>query len=245
MEGYIKLHRQLQTNKMWMAEPFTRGQAWVDMLLLANHSDGHIRKRGVRVEVKRGQLGWSERKMAERWKWSRGKVRRFLKELEKDENIVPQKNNVTSLITITNYHEFQKHSTTSSTTNGPQTDHKQYQNNNGKKEKNEKKKDISGSVVSKNGIPYEKIISYLNEKANTGYRHTTQATQKKIKARWNEGFRYDDFVKAIDSRISRWMGNPDMDEFLRPDTIFNTKFESYVNAPIVKPKDDILQWSRK
>ena len=87
-KGYIKLYRQLQANKLWLSEPFTRGQAWVDMLLLANHADGYIRKRGVRVDIKRGQLGWSERKMAERWKWSRGKVRRFLNELKTPSRLI-------------------------------------------------------------------------------------------------------------------------------------------------------------
>ncbi len=78
--GYIKLHRRLQENKLWLLDPFTRGQAWVDMLLLANYKEGWIRKRGILVTVNRGQLGWSEVALAKRWKWSRGKVRRFFRE---------------------------------------------------------------------------------------------------------------------------------------------------------------------
>jgi len=105
--GYIKLWRRLQSNEMWLSEPFTRGQAWVDMLLLANHKDGYMRKRGVRFEVKRGQIGWSEVKLADRWKWSRGKVRRFLNELKKTEQIEQQNSNVSSLISIINYNEYQ------------------------------------------------------------------------------------------------------------------------------------------
>jgi hypothetical protein len=89
--GWIKLYRKLQQNDLWTFEPFTRGQAWVDLLLLANHKDGFIRVRGIRVEVKRGQVGWSEIKLAERWKWSRGKVRRFLFELECDGQIIKSK----------------------------------------------------------------------------------------------------------------------------------------------------------
>ena len=65
----------------WLAEPFTRGQAWVDLLLLANHKEGFIRRRGVLVAVERGQVGYSEEALAARWKWSKGKVRRFLSEL--------------------------------------------------------------------------------------------------------------------------------------------------------------------
>jgi len=147
LKGYISIWRKLLDSEMWLSEPFTRGQAWVDMLMLANHKDGFIRVRGVRVAVKRGQIGWSQRSLANRWKWSRGKVLRFLSELasENEQKIVPQNNNVTSLITIVNYDMYQSGSTTNSTTDGPQTGHKQYHNNNGNNGNNvnkEKKKEL-------------------------------------------------------------------------------------------------------
>jgi hypothetical protein len=72
--GYIKLFRKMQDNKLWLSEPFTRSQAWIDLILLANHRPGVIRVRGNRVDVKRGQVGWSQVALAKRWKWSRGKV---------------------------------------------------------------------------------------------------------------------------------------------------------------------------
>jgi len=156
-KGFVKLSRNLLNNRMWLAEPFTRGQAWVDMFSLANHRDGYIRKRGVKVVVKRGQLGWSERALAERWKWSRGKVRRFLNELKKDENIVPQKSNVTTLITITNYDEYQGYGPQTV----PQTDHKQYQNKNDKKDKKKERRD-----KKENFKPpmVEEVVSYFTSK---------------------------------------------------------------------------------
>ncbi len=64
MDGWLKLWRKLGDSELWLAEPFTRGQAWVDLLMLANHTDGYLRKRGIRVEVRRGQVGWSEGKLA-------------------------------------------------------------------------------------------------------------------------------------------------------------------------------------
>lgn len=136
--GWVKLHRQIQQSSMWMERPFDRARAWVDLLLLANFTDGTIRKRGIKVAVKRGQVGLSERELADRWGWSRGKVRRFLWELEMVQQIEPQngpqKNNVTSLITITNYDQYQKNEPQNgpgnSTTNGPQTDHRMPQHPN-------------------------------------------------------------------------------------------------------------------
>jgi uncharacterized phage protein (TIGR02220 family) len=79
-----------------------------------------------------------------------------------------------------------------------------------------------------NNIPYADIISYLNEKAGTKYRHTTDKNKELIKARWNDGFRLDDFKTVIDKKTAEWL-NTDNAVYLRPITIFGTKFESYLN----------------
>lgn len=73
------------------------------------------------------------------------------------------------------------------------------------------------------------IISYLNEKAGTKYKHTTKSTQTKIHARMAEGFTIDDFKTVIDKQCNKWKGT-NMAEYLRPETLFGTKFEGYLNA---------------
>lgn len=75
---------------------------------------------------------------------------------------------------------------------------------------------------------YSSIISYLNEKAHTKYRHSSSKTKTLIKARLNEGFTEDDFKKVIDNKTAEWL-NTDMEKYLRPETLFGTKFESYLN----------------
>lgn len=77
-------------------------------------------------------------------------------------------------------------------------------------------------------VPYQKIITYLNQKIGTHYKATSQTTQRHIKARWNEGYRLDDFYKVIDIKYDEWF-KTDMAKFLRPQTLFGTKFESYLN----------------
>lgn len=135
--GFVKLYRSLQDHYLWTSEPFTRGQAWVDLLMLANHKDGQIRVRGNRIAVRRGQVGWSVKRLAERWKWSRGKTQRFLDELENEQQIEQQKNNVTSLISVRNYEQYQRQTDS-------RTDSKQaadgHQTDTNKKGKNDKKK---------------------------------------------------------------------------------------------------------
>ena len=110
MSGWIKLHRKIIDNPLYFSEPFNRSMAWIDMILLANHSDNYFFKRGIRVEVKTGQIGYDIESLAKRWQWSRGKVERFMQMLENDKQIVRQKTNVTTLISIVNYMEYQQDS---------------------------------------------------------------------------------------------------------------------------------------
>jgi hypothetical protein len=134
--GWIKIYRKTQEKSLWLSEKFTRGQAWIDLILLANHKDGFIRVRNNKIPVKRGCVGWSVLSLSKRWKWSRGKTQRFLDELEMEQQIVQQKNNISSVILLVNYEEYQgKQNNKQSnrrTTDGQQTD-------TNKNEKNEKK----------------------------------------------------------------------------------------------------------
>ena len=94
-------------NELWKDKPFTRGQAWIDLLLLANHDESGFWVRGVHVAVKRGQLGYSQVSLSKRWGWSRTKINNFLKMLENEQQIKQQKSNVTTLISIVNYNQYQ------------------------------------------------------------------------------------------------------------------------------------------
>ena len=106
-KGYIKLHRQLQDCPMWYEDRFSKGQAWVDLLLLANHSDKKILFNGDFIVVKRGQYLTSMVKLAEKWKWDRKTVNKFLKLLEKDKMITLSVDKHKTLITIDNYCIYQ------------------------------------------------------------------------------------------------------------------------------------------
>lgn len=79
-------------------------------------------------------------------------------------------------------------------------------------------------------VPYAEIIDHLNDKAGKRYRPTTDATRRHISARWNEGHTLEDFRTVVDKKVAEWMGT-DMEQYLRPQTLFGTNFESYLNAP--------------
>ena len=79
-------------------------------------------------------------------------------------------------------------------------------------------------------IPYAEIVAYLNERTGSSFRPTTKATQSHIRARWREGFKLEDFFTVIDNMVEKWGNDPKMSQYLRPETLFGPKFESYLNA---------------
>ena len=76
---------------------------------------------------------------------------------------------------------------------------------------------------------YKTITSHLNEKAGTSYKHSSKKTQSLIRARMSDGFKLDDFKTVIDKKCADWIGDPKMEKYLRPETLFGTKFEGYLN----------------
>lgn len=116
-KGYIKLYRNILYNSLWTLEPFSKAQAWIDLILLTNHSEGEISLRnGEVVKVERGECGYSMITLADRWCWSRGKVKRFFDYL-KSKKMIQQKNTPNAtIIKLLNYEKFQD-STTNDTTN--------------------------------------------------------------------------------------------------------------------------------
>lgn len=130
MIGWITLHRKIEENELWLAEPFTKGQAWVDLILIANHKDTILWKRGIRIVIKRGEVGWSEVALAKRWKWSRDKVRNFLKYLKTIQQIKRESNHTLSRIIIVNYNKYQLNQTTDQTTDQTVNNNVNNDNNN-------------------------------------------------------------------------------------------------------------------
>ena len=80
------------------------------------------------------------------------------------------------------------------------------------------------------------IINYLNTKCNTRYKHTTEDSKKHIRARLRDGYTKDDFFTVIDKKSAEWIGT-EQEKYLRPATLFGTKFESYLNQKVTAKKE--------
>jgi hypothetical protein len=105
--NWFAINRQLTESDFWLSEPFTKAQAWIDLIALARYKSGHAYKRSIEIPLERGQLCWSVVNLADRWSWSRDKVKRFLSALEAKQQISQHKTNVTTVITVVNYEHYQ------------------------------------------------------------------------------------------------------------------------------------------
>lgn len=92
--------------------------------------------------------------------------------------------------------------------------------------------EIHSPAKAEPNIPYKEICEYLNTRTDSNYRHTTRKTRDLIKARFNEGFTLEDFKVVIDKKCIDWLKDKEFKKYLRPETLFGTKFESYLNQPL-------------
>lgn len=76
------------------------------------------------------------------------------------------------------------------------------------------------------------IVDYLNEKTDSHYKATTPKTKQLVQARLKEGFSVDDFKTVIDKKTATWLNDNKMNKYLRPLTLFGTKFEDYLNEKV-------------
>lgn len=127
-----------------------------------------------------------------------------------------------SVITVNNYYKYQMGNTQNSEqVIIPEGAKKGYE-------------EIRDNFLCADSLDYAAIIDYLNLKAGTEYRSTSKYIRKYIDARFAEGYTIDDFKRVIDIKCAEWSREPypgekDMRPFLRPSTLFGTKFESYLN----------------
>lgn len=85
-------------------------------------------------------------------------------------------------------------------------------------------------------IPYKEIIDYLNLKTGKNYRANIQKNKALIKARWSEGYQLDDFKQVIENMVKNWHGT-EYGKYLRPETLFGTKFDGYLNQGNVAKRE--------
>lgn len=170
LNGWLKLHRILLANPIFNSEPFTKGQAWVTLLMLTNSKEGLMPiKNGEMIKIMRGECGLSELALADIFKWSRGKVKRFLNLLESEKMIHQKNRSNRTIIEVINYENYQNgtvNDTVNDTVNGTVND-----TVNGHNIRNKEYKNIRNNMYD------EKFLEFYNlyprkvekQKAHTAY----------------------------------------------------------------------------
>lgn len=219
-EGWIKLHRQIRSHVFFKQKRiFSRFEAWVDMLLEANHCDKPWITGNEIIMVKRGTFITSELKLMERWRWGKSKTRAFLKLLQDEKMIVKKSNTKQTAITIVNYEVYQDEQTT----NRPQTDRKQTANRlrtdttkNVKNVKNDKKviKDIYITVqhLPLTKTDYEKLVAEygqeaVDEKIQYAENYAKLKNYKSIYLTLNNWLKKDNAKPKQQTALEEWLNS--------------------------------------
>jgi len=185
-QGYIKLYRSIQNHWLYQEKrKFSKFEAWIDMLMMANHKDNKVVLGNDLIEVKRGQFITSELKLMERWGWGKSKLRSFLELLEKDGMIVKKSDRKKTTITICNYSVYQDNETK----NRPHSDREQTDNglitDTNNNDKNEKEYIYT-------------VFKHWNSKKIIVHRNLNKKMESHINARLKE-YSLEELLKAIDN----------------------------------------------
>ena len=207
-QGWISLHRKILDNPI-VCKDSDYFSVWCYLLLNATHDSYDAEFKSKRITLKKGQLITGRKVISDKFNISESKVQRILKKLEIEQQIEQQTSNKKRLITVLNWSDYQK------SNNKTTTSEQQVNTNNNDNNENNKY-----------------IVDYLNEKASKNFKHTSAKTKEKISARFNEGFTVDDFKRVIDIKVGSWLKDKEMNKYLRPETLFGTKFESYLNEEL-------------
>lgn len=122
-KGYIKVYRDIRDHWLWEQKPFSKGQAWIDLLMMVNHEDKKLVYDNEIIICRKGMTVTSLRKLSDRWGWSPGKVDRFLKLLESEIMLREERNSKRTIISIVNYSVYQQSANTKRNTHGTRTEH--------------------------------------------------------------------------------------------------------------------------
>jgi uncharacterized phage protein (TIGR02220 family) len=233
MEGWISIQRKIKDHWIWQENRvFSKAEAWIDLLLSVNHAPKKVNIKGVLIDVERGSTCMSLDTLSKKWKWSTGKVSRFLKLLKSDGMIDYETKRVTTYITVCKYESYQGMQNVNET----QTKHKRNADERQTKTNNNDNNDNNINLLS------DEVICYLNQKLNRSFK-TTASVKKMIAARNKDGYELDDFKKVIDSKYREWIGDEAMKKYLRPSTLFGTKFYEYHGAIATDKKEfDIVEY---
>ena len=165
--GFFKIDRDLLSHYLWKDTPFSKGQAWIDLIGLACYKDSTDMYKGKIIKCERGKVYKTFSYLSRRWGWSRKKVTSFIRALEGDGMVTTKATTHGTTITIVNYGKFQGQGTTNGTTKD--TTEEQPRNNRGSNDLRSIKKDKEREEIKKASAGQSEITQQELEEGGWGF----------------------------------------------------------------------------
>lgn len=214
--GYIKLFRKAKYS--WVYQDAVTWLVFCHLLLSANYEPADIRlDDGRMIHLEPGQLLVSRASLARVTGISESKIERTINRF-KNERIIEQISfSKFRIISICNWQEYQ---------GGEQITE---QKTNQKPDTVKKLRSKEVNTIGVSAAVFNQIADVLNEATGKKYKATGAALVKGVRARLSEGFQVSDIEAVVKFKAAQWGQDDRMSAYLRPETLFGSKFESYLN----------------
>jgi len=222
--GFITINRKI-TDWQWYKYP-VHSRLFIHCLIKANFKDNKL---GRKI-IKRGSFVTSCEILASELGYTKKTILRALVDLEVSGELTRKTCNKGTTITIRNYSDYQEggvNITPQSTPQSTPPSKRQVPTNNNVNK--ETKKTISN------------IVDYLNNATGKNYKASTDKTKKLITSLLKRGYTFENFTHVIDVKCQEWDKDEKMKNYLRPETLFGSKFESYLNQEKKITEKDVLR----
>jgi len=221
---------------LWFGDDHLARDLFIHLLLKARNNDMEFPEhyKGKPFLLKRGQVIFGQNEYGRKLRCSPIGAYKALKRLEKVlSRVISKPTPDYTIITILNFDDIVGMEYAKEQAGNKQVISELYAGNTNKTVETV---EIVEIVNHKYNGQFEKIVSHLNDKAKTKYRHETLKTRTLITARLDEKFTLEDFEIVIDKKCKEWIGT-EHEKFIRPETLFGTKFEGYLNQHIVTKEE--------
>lgn len=233
--GYIQIDRSISNNWIWQKKPYSYGQAWIDLLLLANYKENKRIKNNQIIISNRGEINLSILYLSNKWGWDRKKTTRFLELLEKDNMVELNKTKSGTTIKITNYNVYQQNQLDTKQQMGQQMDNKKDNNSTHIIKEIKEKKEINNKEsiskdIQKKYFESLKVNTLFNEFLEQRKKLKAVNSERAINTLINKLNNYDENtqIKMIENSIvNSWKGIFEIKETKRKDNVLDTLRKIY------------------
>lgn len=233
--GYIQIDRNISNNWIWQKKPYSYGQAWIDLLLLANYKENKRIKNNQIIISNRGEINLSILYLSNKWGWDRKKTTRFLELLEKDNMVGLNKTKNGTTIRITNYNVYQQNQLDTKQQMGQQMDNKKDNNSTHIIKEIKEKKEINNKEsiskdIQKKYFESLKVNTLFIEFLELRKKLKAINSERAINTLINKLNNYDENtqIKMIENSIvNSWKGIFEIKETKRKDNVLDTLRKIY------------------